>query len=62
MDDPTEDIDALEKSITEGSLPHGAGFFWGQSHPEDAETDKEFIDNARKAFADGHQVIYSCWW
>ena len=57
-----EDIDALEKVVTEDALPHGEGFFWGASHPEDAKTDREFIANARKAFADGHQVIYSCWW
>jgi hypothetical protein len=57
-----EDIDALEKTITEDALPHGEGFFWGKSHPEDDATDREFIVNARKAFADGNQVIYSCWW
>ena len=57
-----EDIDSLEKSIAEDDLPHGAGFFWGQSHPEDTETDKQFIADARKALAEGHQVIYSCWW
>lgn len=57
-----DDIDELEKVVEGKSLPHGAGFFWGQSHPEDEESDKEFIANARKAFAEGHQVIYSCWW
>jgi hypothetical protein len=56
------DIDRLEKSITTDNLPHGAGFFWGQSAPEDRVDDEEFIILARQAFERGEQVIYSCWW
>jgi hypothetical protein len=55
-----EDINNLEMEIA--CLPEGAGFFWGQSRPEDTETDLQFIAKARKAFARGDQVIYSCWW
>ena len=57
-----EDIDALDESIRTETLPTGAGFFWGRSHPEDRIADEEFILAARKAFARGDQVIYSCWW
>ena len=58
----SEDIDALEKVVSGGDLPHGAGFFWRKSHPEDKKLDEQFIADARKALAEGHQVIYSCWW
>jgi hypothetical protein len=57
-----EDIDALEKVVTMKALPHGEGFFWGHSTDEDRQTDLRFIADARKALADGQQVIYSCWW
>ena len=57
-----EDIDALERDLQEDALPHGEGFFWGASTPEDRVDDENFIIEARKAFADGKQVIYSCWW
>lgn len=57
-----EDIDELDESIRTESLPHGAGFFWGRSHPEDRLSDENFIARAREAFANGDQVIYSCWW
>jgi hypothetical protein len=57
-----EDIDALEKTLKEDALPHGEGFFWGQSTDADRENDQRFIAHARKAFAEGQQVIYSCWW
>ena len=57
-----EDIEALDESIRTESLPTGAGFFWGRSHPEDRLADEEFILAARKALKQGKQVIYSCWW
>lgn len=57
-----EDIDALERDIVQESLPHGDGFFWGRSAPEDRVLDEEFIALARQAFERGEEVIYSCWW
>jgi hypothetical protein len=57
-----EDIDALESDLSDDKLPHGAGFFWGKSSPEDRVDDETFIELARQAFAEGKQVIYSCWW
>lgn len=57
-----EDIDRLEKDLNDDALPHGEGFFWGQSTPEDRVTDETFIVKAREAMKDGLQVIYSCWW
>ena len=57
-----QDIEDLDESIRTESLPHGAGFFWGASHPEDRISDENFIALARAAFERGDQVIYSCWW
>ena len=56
------DIDALEKDLNEDALPHGEGFFWGRSQPEDRVDDETFIVRAREAFAEGKKVFYSCWW
>jgi len=58
----SEDIDALEQSINGGNLPHGEGFFWGASDERDTKLDRVFIQNARQAFLEGKQVVYSCWW
>ena len=55
------DILKLEERIKNDDLPHGEGFFWGQSSPEDKKTDLEFIAKAKEAFAKGEQVFYSCW-
>lgn len=57
-----DDIDALEKTVLADSLPHGEGFFWGQSSPEDKASDLEFIAKARDAFSRGLEVYYYCWW
>jgi hypothetical protein len=57
-----QDIDDLDEAINSDDLPTGAGFFWGRSAPEDRLSDEEFIVKARRAFARGDQVIYSCWW
>jgi hypothetical protein len=57
-----EDIDELDKIVNGKGLPTGAGFFWGRSTDADTENDRHFITVARKALAEGQQVIYSCWW
>jgi hypothetical protein len=57
-----EDIDALEKVVCEGALPHGEGFFWGKSTLEDKLLDLEFISKARKALKSGKEVYYYCWY
>ena len=57
-----DDIEALEKSVTEDKLPHGEGFFWGTTQPEHKEDDLKFIKLARKSLESGKRVFYSCWW
>ena len=57
-----EDIDRLERDVAEGKLPETSGFFFGASHPEDADTDRAFIAEARHALAEGRAVFYTSWW
>jgi len=58
-----EDLDALEESLDEEALPETAGFFFGQNSDDHyAETDREFIVQARAAIKQGYTVIYSSWW
>jgi hypothetical protein len=57
-----DDILKLEEIVKGDDLPHGEGFFWGQSFPEDKKTDLEFIEKAKEALAKKQEVIYTCWW
>ena len=58
------DLDLLEESIKERSLPETQGFFFGSDsyERETDEKDLEFITKARQAIKNGEIVIYSCWW
>ena len=56
------DLDALEAAIREEVLPETTGFFFGESRPEEKNSDFEFIDLARKAIAQGLTVYYDSWW
>ena len=58
----SEDLDRLEEAINERRLPHTGGFFFGESRPEDAADDREFIAKARAAIAAGKTVYYDSWW
>jgi hypothetical protein len=58
-----EDLEALEESLDEEALPETVGFFFGaDSSDYYAETDREFIREARAAIKQGYTVIYSSWW
>ena len=58
-----EDLDALEESLDDEALPETAGFFFGtDSSDHYAETDREFIREARAAIKQGYTVVYSSWW
>ena len=58
------DIDELESAITENTLRPRGGFFFGNQeiYPEDIESTKVFIKDARDAFGDGKDVYYDSWW
>ena len=58
-----EDLDALEESLDEEALPETAGFFFGNDSSDHyAETDREFIREARAAIKQGYTVVYHSWW
>ena len=58
-----EDLDALEESLDDEALPETVGFFFGtDSSDHYAETDREFIREARAAIKQGYTVFYSSWW
>jgi len=58
------DLNLLETSVKERSLPATQGFFFGSDSYE-RETDGNdllFITKARAAIKNGEKVFYSCWW
>ena len=60
---PFEDLDALEATLDEEELPETVGFFFGGNADDHyAETDREFIREARAAIKKGYTVVYSSWW
>lgn len=54
-------LDELESDIKTKNLPHGVGFFWGESDDEDKKIDLAFIKKARKALKEGYLVYYFSW-
>ena len=58
-----DDLDALEQTLDSEALPETVGFFFGQNSDDHyAETDREFIREARAAIKQGDTVVYSSWW
>ena len=58
----SDDLNDLERDVRMGRLPHTVGFFFGESRPEDAKDDLQFITEARSVIASGHSVFYTSWW
>ena len=58
-----ENLDALEATLDEETLPETVGFFFGGNADDHyAEADREFIVQARAAIKQGYTVVYSSWW
>lgn len=57
-----DDLDLLQAAVSNDELPHTAGFFFGESDPEEKISDLEFIQKARKALSEGKKVFYTSWW
>ena len=64
-----EDLDRLEKDVTDKSLPATGGFFFGDDSysndkwaEDDRKKDLQFIHDARQYLRDGYKIIYSSWW
>lgn len=57
-------IDELEHDVAVKALVPTEGFFFGEQtiYPEDIESTKQFIKDAREAFEDGKDVYYDSWW
>lgn len=58
------DLDELETTIKNGSLPHTTGFFFGNNPPDEDSNkeDLEFIENARNHIKDGYSIYYDSSW
>ena len=61
------DLEQLEAVIVNKTMPETVGFFFGDDSYEEyeayhKENDLNFIENARKAIADGKKVYYDSWW
>lgn len=58
-----EDLDNLEKAITNNELPSTTGFFFGSDSDDHYKTyDLEFVRKAREALDAGITVVYDSWW
>lgn len=57
-----DDIDTLERVISDGTLPDTCGFFFGMTDGCEREDDLDFIAKARAAMASGLSVYYYAWW
>jgi len=58
-----EDLDKLEKDITNGGLPHTTGFFFGDNSDDYYRPqDLEFIRRARADLFSGLKVFYNSSW
>lgn len=57
------DLDRLLLESRAG-LPYTPGFFFGgeEIHPDDSESIREFVVNARAAIREGKAVFYDSWW
>ena len=56
------DIIGFSLDLELGALPHTSGFFFGESRPEDMETDQLFVKRALGNFELGNKVFYDSWW
>ena len=60
---PKARIRNTSTDIKSKELPKTSGFFFGDDSSDDyVEQDLQFIEDARKAIAEGKKVAYSSWW
>ena len=58
-----EDLDNLEKAVTNNELPNTVGFFFGSNSDDHYQRqDLDFIEKARDALDSGLTVVYDSWW
>lgn len=58
------DLKRLEEAVEKKTLEYRAGFFWGNSDPDDDDylSILAFISKARSYMLDGYTVYYDSWW
>lgn len=56
------DLDALERTVRNDTLPHTTGFMFGESDGSEKEGDLAFIAIARAAITAGQRIFYRPWW
>ena len=58
-----EDIEDLEDTILNNTMPKTVGFFFGNDSDDHYRNqDLEFVQNARQALDNGSKVYYDSWW
>jgi len=58
-----EDIEDLEDTILNNTMPKTVGFFFGNDSDDYyREQDLEFVQKAKKALDNGSRVYYDSWW
>ena len=58
-----EDLNNLERDITNATLPDTVGFFFGSNSDDHYQRqDLDFIEKARDALDSGLTVVYDSWW
>jgi len=59
-----KDLKELEQVCSDKTLEYRAGFFWGNSEPDEDDYNSilAFISKARSYMLDGYTVYYDSWW
>ena len=59
-----EDLESLSKDLEQNNFTPVRGFFFGpqEIYPEDLDSLKVFIKEAKQYITDGSQIAYSSWW
>ena len=58
-----EDIEDLEDTILNNTMPKTVGFFFGNDSDDYyRDQDLEFVQKAKKALDNGSRVYYDSWW
>jgi len=57
-----QDLQDLREAVTNKSLPHTEGFFFGATDEHHYAETLEFLDEADKAMRQDMEIYYDSWW
>jgi hypothetical protein len=57
-----QDLQDLRKAVTNESLPHTEGFFFGATDEHHYAETLEFLDEADRAMHQDMEIYYDSWW